>query len=184
MAQQQSVERPESPPNVIAPNEKDHSSSGYATLGIVGLVVVALIAALVVVALQRLQHVKDLNAAAAGLSSALTRVSVATAHRAPPTSELTLPGNAQPFRGTALYGRANGYLTRWLVDIGDHVKEGAIAGRDQHSGRGRPAGPGAGEPRPGQRQSAGGRGQPRAGQDHAQTEPRVRTAEAQARSRS
>ena len=54
------------------------------------------------------------------------RVSVATAHRAPPTQELTLPGNAQPFRGAALYARVNGYLKRWLVDIGDHVKEGQL----------------------------------------------------------
>jgi RND family efflux transporter MFP subunit len=126
MAQQQSVERPPAPPNVIAPNEKEHSSSGYATLGLVGLVVVALIAAVVVVALQRRQHVQQLDAAAAELSSALTRVSVATARRAPPTSELTLPGNAQPIRGSALYARTNGYLTRWLVDIGDRVTEGQL----------------------------------------------------------
>ena len=51
---------------------------------------------------------------------------MATARRAPPTSELTLPGNAQPFYGTALYARTNGYLKRWLVDIGARVKKGEL----------------------------------------------------------
>jgi RND family efflux transporter MFP subunit len=126
MAQQQSVERPATAPNEIAPGEKVRGASGYATLGIVGLVLVTLIASLVVVALQRHEHVRELNAAAARLSSALPRVSVATARRAPPTSELTLPGNAQPIRGAALYGRVNGYLKWWRVDIGDRVKEGQL----------------------------------------------------------
>jgi RND family efflux transporter MFP subunit len=126
MAQQPSVELSPAPPSANSSNEKGRGSSGYATLGLVGFVVVAVVAAVVVVALQRRQHVRELDAAAARLSTALTRVSVATARRAPPTSELTLPGNAQPIRGSALYARTNGYLTRWLVDIGDRVKEGQL----------------------------------------------------------
>jgi RND family efflux transporter MFP subunit len=126
MAQQQSVEAPATAPNEIAPSEKVRGSSGYATLGIVGFVLVALIASLVVVGLKRHEHTQELNAAAAQLSSALPRVSVATARWAPPTSELTLPGEAQPIRGSALYGRVNGYLKSWRVDIGDRVKEGQL----------------------------------------------------------
>jgi RND family efflux transporter MFP subunit len=126
MAQQQSVERPAAEPNEIAPSEKARGSSGYATLGIVGLLLVALITSLVVVALKRHEHTRELNAAAAQLSSALPRVSVATARWAPPTSELTLPGDAQPIRGSALYGRVNGYLKWWRVDIGDRVHEGQV----------------------------------------------------------
>jgi RND family efflux transporter MFP subunit len=140
MVQQQSVERPPAPdvagPDTTGPNEnganenassdKVRRSSSYTTLGIVGLVLAALVASLVLVALKRVAHVRELNAAAAELSSALPRVTVATARRAPPTSELTLPGNAQPIRGTGLYGRVNGYLKRWLVDIGDRVKEGQL----------------------------------------------------------
>ena len=136
MAQQQSVERPataanETPANEPAPkepaaSEKVRGSSGYATLAIVGFVLVALIASLVVVGLKRYEHTRELNAAAAQLSSALSRVSVATARWAPPTSELTLPGEAQPIRGAALYGRVNGYLKGWRVDIGDRVQEGQL----------------------------------------------------------
>jgi RND family efflux transporter MFP subunit len=126
MAQQQSVERPATSPNENASTEKVRGFSAFATWGIVGLVLVALITSVVVVGLQRHEHARELNAAADRLSSALPRVSVATARWAPPTSELTLPGNSQPIRGTALYGRVNGYLKFWLVDIGDRVKEGQL----------------------------------------------------------
>jgi RND family efflux transporter MFP subunit len=126
MAQQRSVERPAAVPSANAPSEKVRGGSGYATLGIVGLVAAALIASLVVVAFQRQQHERELNAAAARVATALPRVTVATARWAPPTSELTLPGDAQPIRGAALYGRVNGYLKWWRVDIGDHVKEGQL----------------------------------------------------------
>lgn len=125
MAQQQSVERAATASDETA-GEKPRGSSSYTALGIVGLVLVAVVASVVVVALKRHEHTRDLNAAAAEAASALPRVSVATARLAPPTSELTLPGNAQPIRGTALYGRVNGYLKQWLVDIGDHVEQGQL----------------------------------------------------------
>ncbi len=37
-----------------------------------------------------------------------------------------MPGDAQPIRGFALYGRVNGYLKWWRVDIGDRVQEGQV----------------------------------------------------------
>jgi RND family efflux transporter MFP subunit len=37
---------------------------------------------------------------------------------------LTLPGNIQAYNSAAVYARANGYVRRWLVDIGDHVSAG------------------------------------------------------------
>jgi RND family efflux transporter MFP subunit len=39
---------------------------------------------------------------------------------------LQLPGNVQALRETMVYSRANGYLARWLVDIGDIVKDGQL----------------------------------------------------------
>ena len=81
---------------------------------------------LVAATLPRLRHEKELDAAAARAADSPPAVAVATARRAPATSELTLPGNAQPFREAALYARTNGYLKRWLVDIGDRVKEGQL----------------------------------------------------------
>lgn len=38
--------------------------------------------------------------------------------------DLVLPGSLQAFNNAALYARTNGYVRRWLADIGDHVREG------------------------------------------------------------
>jgi RND family efflux transporter MFP subunit len=40
------------------------------------------------------------------------------------SSDLTLPGNVQAFNSAALYARTNGYVRRWMVDIGDNVRSG------------------------------------------------------------
>ena len=45
---------------------------------------------------------------------------------AAPTEELVLPGNAQAYNETPIYARTNGYLKRWFVDIGAHVKAGQL----------------------------------------------------------
>lgn len=42
------------------------------------------------------------------------------------SQEIVLPGNAQPFNDTPIYARTNGYLKRWYVDIGAHVKQGQL----------------------------------------------------------
>jgi len=39
---------------------------------------------------------------------------------------LELPGTIKPLEETKLYPRTNGYVRRWLVDIGDKVKEGQL----------------------------------------------------------
>ena len=67
-----------------------------------------------------------MNTAVAQVASSPPRVSVVTARRAPATSQHVLPGNAQAFREAALFARTTGYLKRWLVDIGDRVREGQL----------------------------------------------------------
>jgi RND family efflux transporter MFP subunit len=99
---------------------------GHWLLGIGGLAAVALAGSLVVTTVPRLRHEKELDAAAARAADSPLRVSVATARRAPATYELTLPGNALPYRDANLYARTNGYVKRWLADIGDRVKEGDL----------------------------------------------------------
>jgi RND family efflux transporter MFP subunit len=49
-----------------------------------------------------------------------------TARPAAPKIELPLPGTVQAFQQTSLYARTNGYVKRWLVDIGDVVHEGDL----------------------------------------------------------
>jgi RND family efflux transporter MFP subunit len=40
--------------------------------------------------------------------------------------EIVLPGNTQAFTDTPIYARTNGYLRRWYVDIGSHVRKGQL----------------------------------------------------------
>jgi RND family efflux transporter MFP subunit len=57
---------------------------------------------------------------------AVTAVAVVQPQRTAPTQEITLPGNVQPFVSAPIYSRTNGYLEKWFVDIGDHVKQGQL----------------------------------------------------------
>jgi RND family efflux transporter MFP subunit len=64
------------------------------------------------------------NLATADAAAARDRVpvvNVITPKRQPRSSELMLPADVQAYQYTAIYSRANGYLKRLLVDIGDHV---------------------------------------------------------------
>ena len=47
-------------------------------------------------------------------------------HRREKPIELTLPGNIEAVHQTTLNARVTGYVARWLVDIGDTVKEGQL----------------------------------------------------------
>jgi RND family efflux transporter MFP subunit len=42
------------------------------------------------------------------------------------SDELALPGNAQAFDDTPIYARTSGYLKKWFVDIGAHVRQGEL----------------------------------------------------------
>jgi RND family efflux transporter MFP subunit len=57
---------------------------------------------------------------------ALTAVSVVLPQRSKPVQEIILPGNVQPFITSPIYSRTNGYLQKWYVDIGAHVKQGEL----------------------------------------------------------
>ena len=53
---------------------------------------------------------------------------VLTVHPETESSEvhLTLPGTVQAYTHAAIYSRVDGYVKRWLVDIGAHVKKGQL----------------------------------------------------------
>ncbi len=55
-------------------------------------------------------------------------VPVAVVHpgRSTSTRQLTIPGDVQAYVETPIYARTEGYLKRWYVDIGGHVKEGQL----------------------------------------------------------
>ncbi len=58
--------------------------------------------------------------------SAPPPVDVITARPAAVGQDLVLPGQTAAWYETTIYARVNGYVTKWLVDIGDHVKKGQV----------------------------------------------------------
>src|SRR3984893_829883 len=58
--------------------------------------------------------------------AALPAVSVVSPKQTAPAQEIVLPGNVQPFITSPIYARTNGYLRKWYVDIGAHVKQGQL----------------------------------------------------------
>lgn len=71
-----------------------------------------------------MRHVqKGEEAQATSEASAIPTVLVGKPRMGQPDYDLTLPGNVQPYSTTPIYARTDGYLQRWLVDIGSQVKE-------------------------------------------------------------
>ncbi len=71
----------------------------------------------------RLVRQRDLGAAVAE-KDVIPSVLVGTATLAPASIDLTLPGTVQALRETTIFARTNGYVKRWFVDIGGHVRAG------------------------------------------------------------
>jgi RND family efflux transporter MFP subunit len=57
---------------------------------------------------------------------AKTNVEVVNVRPDTKAHELWLPGNIVANLETTIYARANGYVAKWMVDIGDHVKSGQV----------------------------------------------------------
>ena len=58
--------------------------------------------------------------------AAIPAVKVIALSPAHPTSTLSLPGDVEAYYVAPVYARVTGYLHRWYVDIGAHVKKGQI----------------------------------------------------------
>ena len=63
------------------------------------------------------------TAAAAG---ARPLVDVVVAQPVGARQRLTLPGQAAAWHASTIYSRVNGYVGKWFVDIGDHVRSGQL----------------------------------------------------------
>lgn len=57
---------------------------------------------------------------------AIPTVSVVQPQHTAPAQELVLPANVQAFNDAPIYARTSGYLKKWYVDIGGHVKAGQL----------------------------------------------------------
>jgi RND family efflux transporter MFP subunit len=58
--------------------------------------------------------------------NAVATVMVTYPEAGAPLQEIVLPGNTQAFTDTPIYARTNGYLRRWVFDIGAHVNAGQL----------------------------------------------------------
>lgn len=76
--------------------------------------------------LPRQKRTAGLNAEAKEERESLPIVSVVQVKRSPAASELLLPGNIEPITEASILARAEGYLRRRYVDIGDRVKAGQL----------------------------------------------------------
>jgi len=88
--------------------------------------VVLLILAFVAGYLPVRQRDAALRAEMAAQQQGLPRVVVIRVRRAPDASQLKLPGTMQALREAPILARADGYLKRRLVDIGDRVQAGQV----------------------------------------------------------
>lgn len=89
-------------------------------------VLIGLLALLVIGIAPRIWRHQELATAARTVASSVPSVTVITPARAPSATDLVLPGSIQAIQETAIYARANGYLKRRLVDIGDRVQSGQV----------------------------------------------------------
>src|SRR5271163_16714 len=90
----------------------------------VGVAILA--AGFLLVVVIRLFHAHGVAKAGEAAYSAPPPVDVVDARPATRGVDLVLPGETAAWYETTIYARVNGYVAKWLVDIGDHVKKGQL----------------------------------------------------------
>jgi RND family efflux transporter MFP subunit len=84
------------------------------------------VAALAVGASQLRANVRQVAAASQSRQDFVPPVHVATIQASPSTMTVNLPATTLAFEAANIYARANGYIEKREVDIGDHVKVGDL----------------------------------------------------------
>ena len=87
------------------------------------ILVVLLILALFGIGMRVVQSIQLRHATEAG---ATLTVATIKAVQGPKQVEIVLPGDVWGWHETTIYARTNGYVVRWLVDFGSHVKKGDL----------------------------------------------------------
>lgn len=120
---QSSPEAHHAPPQVTPPPELPPASPRKAIIAVVLVVVVlALSGALTMLSRIRTDHAlaKETDV------DAVPTVAVVHPIAEKPNEELVLPGSLQAYEESPIYARTNGYLLRWLKDIGSRVNKGEL----------------------------------------------------------
>jgi len=87
---------------------------------------VILIVGFVIVYFMRTSEQKELASTTKAAASSKPQVNVVIARAADTTRPLTLPGETAAWFESVIYARVNGYVGKWNVDIGDHVRQGQV----------------------------------------------------------
>lgn len=94
---------------------------------IVAAAIIVLVFATLIIMAVRPRQQRDLEATeAAEATGRAPTVLVARAEAAPARGSLLLPGNIEAIAQTPIFARSEGYLQKWLVDIGDRVEAGQL----------------------------------------------------------
>ncbi len=76
--------------------------------------------------LPRRQRRQEINQEAQQRKDERPRIEVQRVRRAPPTSQLQIPGTTLAYTEAYIYARASGYVSKRLADIGDRVRQGQL----------------------------------------------------------
>jgi len=90
------------------------------------LIVVAMVVAFLIAWVPKYMARRELIAGSKSAEGAKLRVQVVSPKVKSSDRSLNLPGNIQPLEETVIYPRTNGYVNKWMADIGDKVEAGAV----------------------------------------------------------
>jgi RND family efflux transporter MFP subunit len=119
-------------PDEVARDEHDRVSTqfdpdtGRRTKKAVGIAAMILVVCFVIVIILRLLHAHSVAKAGETAYATAPPVDVVIARPASAGQDLVLPGETAAWYETTIYARVNGYVAKWLVDIGDHVTKGQV----------------------------------------------------------
>jgi RND family efflux transporter MFP subunit len=109
-------------PQTRTPRHRPHRGKSVAAIALLAAVVFA---TALYFRLRNRQAVRQ-ELAVAVESSTRTPVSVIQPQKGSAQLSVTFPANLQGYIETPIYARTNGYIKRWLVDIGAHVTAGQL----------------------------------------------------------
>jgi RND family efflux transporter MFP subunit len=112
--------------DTILPAPSSQPNTGARLKTVSAAIGIVLVAAFLIV-----HYVKGRDSAALEQMTATTvdqapTVEVIKADYAPPVQVLGLPGETRGWYSSLIYARVNGYLAKWVVDIGDRVKKDQV----------------------------------------------------------
>ena len=106
--------------------KRPRRASRGSLLGLFVLLALIVVAAIVFGLRPRLAREKALSAATEAAEERPPVVNVAPVRRSPSSSTLELPGDLQAYLESPIFARADGYMTKRLVDYGDRVRAGQL----------------------------------------------------------